>query len=595
MAATGQLFISYSRSDADWLTRFRKALDPWFPDGVTAWDDTNIAVGAEWFKEISDALDRAAAAVLLLSHDFLSSRFIMEIEWPRLKKAAAERGLIIIPLAIRASSVQATEISRYQAIVDPAQPISLLPAAEQDAALARVAEKIHDRLIVARRRTSGAGLAELRSFDVMPDVVVCASDDRGRIWATNGEEVKVLPLYQERLAHWALPKRRWKTFLDGVWRGGLVMSDWDGSIYRVDENHRDGVFRRGDPDALPFHLLAAGPEEELVGAAWDGSVRRWNAEGASTAPPYTVPFLPKQLVPLCNGEVLMVDPSERVHLFDGAGAETWSWQCDAPLDAVWLDERRGHRALIAIAGGNRLLRVEQGTNATQEQRLGASLVDFSRRRVDGDEWVVAAEEGGAIEWLSLSPLQLIRGSSVTLRWPLRQIVAMDTPVPSAVGVTDDGGLVLVRERAVQRFENIKAVQRLLLAGGGRFLLLLSDRRIGLYRNPALPAVSCRMAIGGINGALAVGQRRRLTVTVKNSGAIPIHQLQAVVHADGIIDATENDRDVAFPVLPGGEATLSFSLLARVAGEVTLMLRLILGDEGGPQGPPQEIPFYAESR
>jgi len=43
---------------------------------VDAWDDQRIPVGAQWRDEIAEAIDAARVAVLLVSKDFLASRFI---------------------------------------------------------------------------------------------------------------------------------------------------------------------------------------------------------------------------------------------------------------------------------------------------------------------------------------------------------------------------------------------------------------------------------------------------------------------------------------------------------------------------------------
>jgi hypothetical protein len=47
-------------------------------DYLDIWVDTRIEGGADWFQEIKEAIDAASMAVLLISADFLNSKFITE-------------------------------------------------------------------------------------------------------------------------------------------------------------------------------------------------------------------------------------------------------------------------------------------------------------------------------------------------------------------------------------------------------------------------------------------------------------------------------------------------------------------------------------
>ena len=90
------LFISYSHADAEWAARVATHLAP-LGELLTTWDDRRIGAGSQWRADIERALDGASVAVLLISAHFLSSRFIREVEVPRLLQRQAGEGLHLVP------------------------------------------------------------------------------------------------------------------------------------------------------------------------------------------------------------------------------------------------------------------------------------------------------------------------------------------------------------------------------------------------------------------------------------------------------------------------------------------------------------------
>ena len=86
------VFICYSREDnqgkareSRWLDLVTKHLRVYaLQDRLDIWSDERIATGADWLQEIESALESASAAILLVSVDFLISKFIREREVPRL-------------------------------------------------------------------------------------------------------------------------------------------------------------------------------------------------------------------------------------------------------------------------------------------------------------------------------------------------------------------------------------------------------------------------------------------------------------------------------------------------------------------------------
>ena len=108
MAKKQNVFISYSHADETWKDALQTqlgALQADDPDFIDAWDDRRIGVGEKWKEEIEQAMDRASVAVLLISAHFLTSKFILREEVPRLL-ARAEKELRIVPVIVRACNWQ---------------------------------------------------------------------------------------------------------------------------------------------------------------------------------------------------------------------------------------------------------------------------------------------------------------------------------------------------------------------------------------------------------------------------------------------------------------------------------------------------------
>lgn len=141
--ARDQVFISYSHKDALWLEKLQTMLKPLVRAKlISTWSDTQIRAGDHWYEDIQRALSVAKVAVLLVTPDFLASDFIAQHELPPLLEAAANEGLRIIWIPVRASMYKFTEIQRYQAAMDPTEPLSSLPEWKQEAKLVTICEEI---------------------------------------------------------------------------------------------------------------------------------------------------------------------------------------------------------------------------------------------------------------------------------------------------------------------------------------------------------------------------------------------------------------------------------------------------------------------
>ena len=135
-------FISYSHKDLQWLTKLNIMLAPFTRDGMDVWSDEMIKPGDPWADEIRKALAEAKVGILLVTPDFLASKFIFENELPPLLEEAERGGLVIIWVPIQFSNYKHTKIRHYQAAWDPSKPLASLSKAKYSQALVSISEVI---------------------------------------------------------------------------------------------------------------------------------------------------------------------------------------------------------------------------------------------------------------------------------------------------------------------------------------------------------------------------------------------------------------------------------------------------------------------
>jgi tetratricopeptide (TPR) repeat protein len=108
---TGQplVFVSYSHRDEKWKNRLLPHLRALELAGVQlkVWEDRQIDGGSTWYTEIRQAMQDAAASILLISADFLGSAFCVQQEAKFLLERRANRGMLLIPVLLRDCNWQA--------------------------------------------------------------------------------------------------------------------------------------------------------------------------------------------------------------------------------------------------------------------------------------------------------------------------------------------------------------------------------------------------------------------------------------------------------------------------------------------------------
>ncbi|HEX7318697.1 MAG TPA: TIR domain-containing protein [Pyrinomonadaceae bacterium] len=144
-----KIFISYSHGDEalknDLVTTLaglqRRGL-------VDTWRDRRIEAGDEWNSSINDTLDDCDLALLLVSPDYLASRFIQEEEQPRLLQRRREMRLRVIPIIVRPCPWENEPVLRdLQALPTDGKPVITFSeeTGERDQVWADIASAIEER------------------------------------------------------------------------------------------------------------------------------------------------------------------------------------------------------------------------------------------------------------------------------------------------------------------------------------------------------------------------------------------------------------------------------------------------------------------
>lgn len=120
------IFISYSHKDEPWKDRLVTHLNVLqYQDSLEIWDDRRIEAGEDWFQEIEAALNASSIALLLISANFLTSKFITEEEVPRLLQRRAQEGVRLIPIILEPCAWQTVRwLSPHQARPKDGRPLS---------------------------------------------------------------------------------------------------------------------------------------------------------------------------------------------------------------------------------------------------------------------------------------------------------------------------------------------------------------------------------------------------------------------------------------------------------------------------------------
>ncbi len=124
-----KIFISYSHKDETFKDELITMLAGLQNRGIVdAWQDRRIEPGDEWYTSIHDAMDECDLALLLISADYIASRFIQNEEQPKLLQRRREMQLRVIPIIVRPCTWQSEPVLKdLQALPKDGKPVITFP------------------------------------------------------------------------------------------------------------------------------------------------------------------------------------------------------------------------------------------------------------------------------------------------------------------------------------------------------------------------------------------------------------------------------------------------------------------------------------
>src|SRR6266446_3040431 len=118
------IFISYAHEDISLLRELEKHLSQLkWQKLIDVWHDRDIDAGTEWEQEIDTHLNTAQIILLLISPDFMASKYCYSVEMQRAMERHQSGSAHVIPIILRPVYWEEALFSRLQALPTNALPI----------------------------------------------------------------------------------------------------------------------------------------------------------------------------------------------------------------------------------------------------------------------------------------------------------------------------------------------------------------------------------------------------------------------------------------------------------------------------------------
>lgn len=123
-----KIFLSYSHNDEKYRIEFDKHLTILKHQGIIeTWHDRCILPGEEWSNQIDENLRNADIILLLISADYISSKYCYELEMQEALSRHNRNEAVVIPVILRPCLWQGLPFGKLQAATQNGKPVEKYP------------------------------------------------------------------------------------------------------------------------------------------------------------------------------------------------------------------------------------------------------------------------------------------------------------------------------------------------------------------------------------------------------------------------------------------------------------------------------------
>lgn len=123
-----QVFISYSHEDESLRNQLVKHLEPLRRMGlIDTWHDRKLKPGDDWENVISENLTKSDIILLLVSIDFINSKYCYDIELEQALERHDKEEATVIPIILRNCLWSHTPFAKLQALPKDAKAVKAWP------------------------------------------------------------------------------------------------------------------------------------------------------------------------------------------------------------------------------------------------------------------------------------------------------------------------------------------------------------------------------------------------------------------------------------------------------------------------------------
>src|SRR5712691_9859717 len=139
-----EIFYSYAHEDEALRKELEKHLSSLQQQGfIAGWHDRMISAGTEWEHQIDSHLDTAQIILLLISADFINSKYCYSIEMNRALARHEAGEARVIPIILRPVYWRNMPFGKLQVLPTDGKPVDSSHWHNRDEAFANIVEAIH--------------------------------------------------------------------------------------------------------------------------------------------------------------------------------------------------------------------------------------------------------------------------------------------------------------------------------------------------------------------------------------------------------------------------------------------------------------------